>query len=89
MGDRQTGATKVCAGGRYDGLVQQLGGKPTPAVGFSIGVERLLLLIETLAIPQNGTKNPFLFIIASGDEAMQEALILAEKLRNTADFGRL
>ncbi|MGQ3052489.1 MAG: histidine--tRNA ligase [Roseateles sp.] len=40
----------VCAGGRYDGLVEQLGGKPTPAVGFGMGLERLLLLLETLQL---------------------------------------
>ncbi|KQY88676.1 MULTISPECIES: histidine--tRNA ligase [Roseateles] len=40
----------VCAGGRYDGLVEQLGGKPTPAVGFGMGLERLLLLLETLGL---------------------------------------
>jgi len=40
----------VCAGGRYDGLVEQLGGKPTPAVGFGMGIERLLLLLETLGL---------------------------------------
>jgi histidyl-tRNA synthetase len=40
----------VCAGGRYDGLVEQLGGKATPAVGFGMGIERLLLLLETLEV---------------------------------------
>ncbi len=38
----------VCAGGRYDGLVEQMGGKPTPGVGFAMGIERLILLLETL-----------------------------------------
>ena len=41
----------VCGGGRYDGLIEQLGGKPTPAVGWGIGVERLLLLLEELGVP--------------------------------------
>ncbi len=40
----------VCAGGRYDGLVEQLGGKPTPGVGFGMGLERLILLLETQGI---------------------------------------
>ena len=40
----------VCAGGRYDGLVEQLGGKPTPAVGFAMGIERLILLLDTLEL---------------------------------------
>jgi len=41
----------VCGGGRYDGLFEQLGGKPTPAIGFGLGIERLLLLIQELALP--------------------------------------
>lgn len=41
----------VCGGGRYDGLIEQLGGKPAPAVGFGLGIERLLLLIQELALP--------------------------------------
>ncbi|HAC30401.1 MAG TPA: histidine--tRNA ligase, partial [Marinobacter hydrocarbonoclasticus] len=40
----------ICAGGRYDGLVEQLGGKPTVAVGFAMGLERLILLLETLEL---------------------------------------
>ncbi|KTD28776.1 MULTISPECIES: histidine--tRNA ligase [Legionella] len=72
----------VCAGGRYDALVEHLGGNPTPAVGFAMGAERLLLLLETLAIAQNNVQAPAVFIIANGNEAMQNALIIAEKLRN-------
>jgi histidyl-tRNA synthetase len=45
----------ICAGGRYDGLVEQLGGKPTPAVGFGMGLERLLLLLETLGLQSPAT----------------------------------
>jgi histidyl-tRNA synthetase len=41
----------VCGGGRYDGLIEQLGGKPAPAVGFGLGIERLLLLLQELAVP--------------------------------------
>ena len=41
----------VCGGGRYDGLFEQLGGKPTPAIGFGLGIERLLLLIQELRLP--------------------------------------
>jgi histidyl-tRNA synthetase len=40
----------VCAGGRYDGLIEQLGGKAAPAVGFGLGIERILLLLETLGL---------------------------------------
>jgi histidyl-tRNA synthetase len=41
----------VCGGGRYDGLIAQLGGKPAPAVGFGLGIERLLLLLQELKVP--------------------------------------
>jgi histidyl-tRNA synthetase len=72
----------VCAGGRFDKLVEQLGGNPTPAVGFAVGLERLLLLCETLAVPMLKKNEPSLFIIADGNEALQQALIMAESLRN-------
>jgi len=69
----------VCAGGRYDGLVAQLGGKATPAVGFAMGIERLILLLE-----QQGMELPApvaLYITAmAGVEA--QALALAERLRD-------
>ena len=69
----------VCAGGRYDGLVEQLGGKPTPAVGFGMGLERLVLLLE-----QKRPELPApvaIYITAMGDVQTQ-ALVLAEKLRD-------
>jgi histidyl-tRNA synthetase len=71
----------VCAGGRFDALVGQLGGDETPAVGFAMGVERLLLLMETLSV--NLTFEPLLdvFIIVAGDEAMHTGLCIAESLR--------
>ncbi|WP_193392343.1 histidine--tRNA ligase [Legionella rubrilucens] len=71
----------VCAGGRYDALVEHLGGNKTPAIGFAMGEERLLLLMETLQRTPEFCKKPSLFLIASGDEAMLRALTLAEELR--------
>jgi histidyl-tRNA synthetase len=69
----------VCAGGRYDGLVEQLGGKPTPAFGFAMGVERLVLLLNsTRDMPAAA---PDIFIVFSED-ALVEALVLAEQCRN-------
>ncbi len=71
----------VCAGGRYDGLVQQLGGKPTPAVGFAMGIERLLLLLETNQklppLPQ-----PWIYMVSVGERPKAAAIQLAEELRN-------
>lgn len=73
----------VCAGGRYDGLVEQLGGKATPAVGFAMGIERLILLLETLdAFPVELDQQLDVYLAASGEGAETQALLLAERLRN-------
>jgi histidyl-tRNA synthetase len=70
----------VCAGGRYDGLVAQLGGSPTPAVGFAMGLERLITLLEAaLPDPQRGLDA---YLVAVGEQAQREALPLAERLRD-------
>jgi len=73
----------VCAGGRYDGLVEQLGGRPTPAVGFAMGVERLILLLEAEAsLPEYVKRETDVFVAALGDEAAAEAMRLSEELRD-------
>ena len=73
----------VCAGGRYDGLVKQLGGRPTPAVGFAMGVERLILLLETLAVIPDEVKQPFDLYLAAEHKGLQPSLMtLAEQLRD-------
>lgn len=73
----------VCAGGRYDGLVEQLGGKSTPAVGFAMGMERLCLLLEACsAIPADILSLPQVYVIAAGERAENAALLLAESLRD-------
>ena len=72
----------VCAGGRYDGLVEQLGGKPTPACGFALGVERLLALLQDADnLPQ--AESPDVYLIHQGDVAADLALRVAESLRDT------
>ncbi|WP_136066543.1 histidine--tRNA ligase [Modicisalibacter radicis] len=73
----------VCAGGRYDGLVEQLGGKPTPAVGFAMGIERLILLLETLdLVPDESRRGPDAYLLAMGERAEHAALLLGERLRD-------
>ena len=67
----------VCAGGRYDGLVEQLGGRPTPAIGFAIGVERIIALIDASDPPAADA-----YLIAVGERAGAAALQLAERLRD-------
>ncbi|QQD17116.1 histidine--tRNA ligase [Spongiibacter nanhainus] len=71
----------VCAGGRYDGLVEQLGGKATPAVGFAMGVERLCLLLETLEAAPVDSATADVYIVATGEEAEVAGLTVAEQLR--------
>jgi histidyl-tRNA synthetase len=72
----------VCAGGRYDGLVEQLGGKPTPAVGFAMGLERLVLLLEAAnAVPANLDQQVDVYIIGAGDVSAP-MLVAAESLRS-------
>lgn len=71
----------VCAGGRYDSLIEQLGGKPNFAVGFAMGIERLLALIET-AGNAPAAKTVDVFMIRVGDAAEQEGLRFAETIRD-------
>ncbi|WP_110657706.1 histidine--tRNA ligase [Salinicola halimionae] len=80
----------VCGGGRYDGLVEQLGGKPTPGVGFAIGLERLMLLLETLElVPEDAKGGADAYLLAMGESAEREALLLGERLRDALPALRL
>jgi histidyl-tRNA synthetase len=71
----------VCAGGRFDNLVEHLGGPPTPAAGFALGLERLVVLLE-----EHGSPPPrralHAYLVHSGEAAARSALVLAEKLRD-------
>ena len=69
----------ICAGGRYDGLIEQLGGKANSAIGFAMGMERLLLLLETLDIKFENTVD--IYLIRVGKQAEKVGLRLAEQLR--------
>ena len=74
----------VCSGGRYDGLVEKLGGRPTPAVGWAMGIERFVALYEAC-----GGKAPRLdadvYLVAVGDDTLERAFAVAEELRNRID----
>ena len=73
----------VCAGGRYDGLVEQMGGKPTTGVGFAMGIERLVLLLEALEQVQAAlARQVDVYFCALGAPAELAALVLAERLRD-------
>ncbi len=79
--DRLGAQGTVCAGGRYDGLVGQIGGKPAPACGFAMGVERLLALIVDGDVPVADAV-PDAYIVRQGDEAMAWGERVAEGLRD-------
>ncbi|HEY6511739.1 MAG TPA: histidine--tRNA ligase [Burkholderiaceae bacterium] len=70
----------VCGGGRYDGLFEQLGGKPTPAIGFGLGIERLLLLIQELGLPVPDA-SPQAFAVIPDAAILPRALPVLETLR--------
>ena len=70
----------VCAGGRYDGLVEQLGGRATPASGFAMGIERLLSLLEDAGKQVDNAAD--IFVILQGEQAQLEGMSIVEALRN-------
>jgi len=80
MTDKLGSQGTVCGGGRYDGLIEQLGGKPAPAVGWGLGIERLLLLLEAVGIaPPDQSQDAYAVI--GGDEARVPAMVATEALR--------
>lgn len=80
--DRLGAQGTVCAGGRYDGLVEQLGGKSVPAVGFAMGIERLCLLLQELdVVPDSISAAPDVYFVVAGEKASLAAVKIAEKLR--------
>lgn len=77
----------VCAGGRYDGLVERHGARPTPAIGFAIGMERLLELCKLNDIPDKLT--PHVYLLLAGDDTIRPGLKLAEQLREQIPGSRI
>ena len=71
----------VCAGGRYDGLVEKLGGRPTPAIGWAMGVERLIGLYEACG-GKSGSSAAHVYIVAAGDAAFAAGLAASEAIRD-------
>jgi histidyl-tRNA synthetase len=78
----------LCGGGRYDGLVEELGGPATPACGVSAGVERVISALESVGVFDEGAPGPDVYIIAVGDDAELAAAELAAELRDTVSVER-
>ncbi|CAH6925958.1 histidine--tRNA ligase [Vibrio chagasii] len=78
----------VCGGGRYDGLVEQLGGKATNAVGFAMGLERLVLMMETLELTEV-RRSVDVYVVAAGEGTMIAGMQLANQLRDTVEGVRV
>jgi histidyl-tRNA synthetase len=78
----------VCSGGRYDGLIAQLGGEPTPSIGFAMGIERVVALIEQAgSAPAAATAD--VYLVAQGEAALRAAMGLAGSLREHAPHRRI
>lgn len=80
--DRLGAQAAICAGGRYDGLVAQLGGRDTPAVGWALGVERVVELLRIEAAGGAEMRVPDVFVVSAGEEARRVAFGAAESLRD-------
>lgn len=86
--DKLGSQATVCAGGRYDNLVEQLGGKPTPAVGFGIGLERLVLLVQEMQeLPAELSQQTDVYLVAVGD-VIEQAMQIVEQLRDELPYVR-
>ena len=72
----------VAGGGRYDGLIEEIGGKPTPAVGFATGLERVLLALEKQNLVPPADEHTDVFVVALGDAAQAPAFKLLEDCRH-------
>ena len=83
MCDRLGAQSTVMGGGRYNKLIEELGGQPTPAIGFSVGLERLLLTLEALSIQLPVDSSPDIYLVTLGQEALKKAFLLAEELRSS------
>lgn len=75
----------VCAGGRYDGLVEQIGGKATPAVGFAMGIERLVALLMDKDLIPAGENRPDVYMVLVGDSAQRPGMVISEMLRDSLE----
>ena len=79
--EEEKSQSTIVGGGRYDGLIEMLGGKPTPGIGFGTGLERIVLNLKKQNIPVPPVPAPKIFIACLGESARNEAMKLAATLR--------
>lgn len=72
----------VCGGGRYDGLVEEIGGPPTPGVGFAVGIERVVMMLKAQGVKVPEPQAPEVFVAYLGESAKEEAVMLSQELRS-------
>ena len=75
----------ICGGGRYDGLVEKMGGNPTPAIGFAMGIERIALIVKDQSNQINKTK-PHLYFVALGEKSQIESIKLSKKILSALPY---
>ncbi|MES2633782.1 MAG: histidine--tRNA ligase [Pseudomonadota bacterium] len=78
--DRLGSQGTICGGGRYDGLIEQMGGKAAPAIGFGLGIERLLLLLQEIDVPVPG-RSPDVYCVVPSEAALVRSVPVVESLR--------
>ncbi|RPH90674.1 MAG: histidine--tRNA ligase, partial [Calditrichaeota bacterium] len=71
----------MCGGGRYDGLIEQLGGESTPGIGFGSGIERIIMSMQEQGLPVSDIPAPAVFLAPQGEKARRQAAALAMSLR--------
>lgn len=88
--DRLGAQGTVCGGGRYDGMIEQLGGRPTPGVGWAMGVERLILLLQEMDLaPTQLGQRADVYMVHMGDAAAAASMLLAEQIRTQVSGARV
>lgn len=80
-GEEDRGQNTLCGGGRFDGLIEILGGRPTPAIGMAIGIERVISRLRELSVVIPAAKKPDVFVAALGEPAKKKCIQLFEELR--------
>jgi len=81
LSDRLGAQNAICGGGRYDLLAEELGGTPTPAVGFAAGIERILIALEAAEIEIGDTPRLDVFLVCLGDQAREQSLLWLQRIR--------